>query len=69
MLQSKSIEQVAVENLRLLFNRTDSLQALLRSLRSLPHPGSAAVDDLEAGIASSRLRYPKIKSRPDDSNN
>jgi hypothetical protein len=55
VLQSKSIEQVAVENLRLLFTRADSPQALLRALRSLPHPRSAAVDDLEAAIASSRL--------------
>jgi len=53
--QSKSVEQVAVENLRLLFVRADSPQAVLRSIRLLPHPSSAAVDDMEAVIAQSRV--------------
>ena len=53
--QRKSVEQVAVENLRALFDATDSPQALLRRLRSLPHPSREAVDDLETAIAAGRL--------------
>jgi hypothetical protein len=32
-----------------------SPQAILRSLRNLPHPSPAAVDDLDATIAAARL--------------
>jgi hypothetical protein len=53
--QRKSVEQIAVENLRRLFDRAGSPETVLRSLRSLPHPSAAAVDDLEAAIKSARL--------------
>lgn len=53
--QRKTVEQVALENLRLLLDRASSPGAVLRSLRKLPHPSAAAVDDLEAAIASARL--------------
>jgi hypothetical protein len=48
--QKKSVEQVAVENLRLLFDQWGSPEAVLRSVRGLPHPSVAAVDDMEAAI-------------------
>jgi hypothetical protein len=51
-LQKKSVEQIAVENLRLLFDRASSPGAVLHSIRSLPHPSPAAVDDM--GPKSSR---------------
>jgi hypothetical protein len=54
-LQKKSIEQIAVENLRLLFDQAGSPEAVLRTLRSLRHPSAAAVDDMEAAINSGRL--------------
>ena len=54
-LQRKSIEQIAVENLRLLFDQAGSPEAVLRSLRSLPHPNAASVDEMEAAINSGRL--------------
>ena len=54
-LQRKSVEQVAVESLRLLFDRPASPQAVLRAVRGLPHPSAGAVDDMEAAIASARL--------------
>ena len=53
-LQRKSVEEVAVESLRLLFDRPDSPEAVLRAVRSLPHPSTAAVDDMEAAIISAR---------------
>ena len=53
--QRKSVEQVAVESLRQLFERQSSPVAILRSIRQLPHPGVAAVDDLEAAILAGRL--------------
>jgi hypothetical protein len=54
-LQSKSVEQIAVESLRQLFDQKGSPEAILRAVRSLPHPSPAAVDDLEAAIVSARL--------------
>jgi hypothetical protein len=36
-------------------NQPDSPQAVLRAVKSLPHPGAAAVDDMEAAILSARL--------------
>lgn len=54
-LQRKSVEQVAVESLRSLFEPSDSPRAVLRIARSLPHPSAAAVDDMEAAIISARL--------------
>jgi len=53
--QHKSVEQVAVESLRSLVNRTGSPEVLLRAFRELKHPSAAAVDDLEASIAAGRL--------------
>jgi hypothetical protein len=53
--QSKSAEQVAVEGLRLLVNRTGSPQALLELLRSLPRPDAAIVDEMNAAIAAARM--------------
>jgi hypothetical protein len=53
--QKKSVEQVAVERLRSIFDGTASPGALLRSIRKLPHPSPPAVDDLEAAIAAARL--------------
>jgi len=53
--QRKSVEQVAVESLRQLFERRSSPAAILRSIRQLPHPSVAAVDDLEAAILAGRL--------------
>lgn len=53
--QKKSVEQVALERLRSLFDRTSSPQAVLRAVRNLPHPSPSAVDDLDAAIAAGRL--------------
>ena len=53
--QKKSVEQVAVESLRALFDRVGSPGAVLRTVRDLPHPSAAAVDDLEAAIKAARL--------------
>jgi hypothetical protein len=49
--QRKSVEQVALEGLRLLFDMTGSPESVLRVLRELPHSSPAAVDDLDAAIA------------------
>jgi len=54
--EHKSVEQLAVERLRALLNRPTAPGALLRVLRALPHPSPAAVDELDAAIAASRLR-------------
>ncbi len=53
--QQKSVEQVALESLRALFDQASSPEAVLRTVRALPHPSAAAVDDLEAAIAAARL--------------
>jgi predicted transcriptional regulator len=53
--QHKSVEQVAVESLRSLVNRTGSPEVLLRALRELPHLSAADVDDIEAATAAGRL--------------
>jgi hypothetical protein len=53
--QKNSVEQVAVERLRALLEEQPSPQALLRTIRALPHPSPAAVDDLGSAIAESRL--------------
>ena len=52
--QMKTVEQVAVESLRLLFDPRSPAE-VLRTFRELPHPSPAAVDDLEAAITSARL--------------
>jgi len=53
--QHKSVEQVAVDSLRALFDRATSPEVVLRAVRKLSHPSPAAVDDLEAAIAAARL--------------
>jgi hypothetical protein len=53
--QQKSVEQVALDSLRALFDRAASPQAVLRAVRQLSHPSNAAVDDLETAIAAARL--------------
>ena len=53
--QQKSVEQVALDSLRSLFDRATSPQVVLRTVRALPHPSAAAVDDLEAAIDTARL--------------
>jgi hypothetical protein len=53
--QRKTVEQVALESLLSLFDKSSSPEAVLRSVRGLPHPSPAAVDDLEAAIADARL--------------
>ncbi len=53
--QQKSVEQVAVESLRSLFDRASSPEVVLRAVRGLSHPSAAAVDDLDAAIAAGRL--------------
>ena len=53
--QQKSVEQVALDNMRSLFERASSPEVVLRAIRGLTHPSAAAVDDLEAAIAAARL--------------
>jgi hypothetical protein len=53
--QHKSVEQLALESLRSLFDETTSPEAILRAVRELPHPSAAAVDELDAAIAAARL--------------
>jgi hypothetical protein len=58
--QRKSVEEVAVEGLRQVFGRAASPEAVLRSLRALPRPSAAVVDDLEASLISARLHVRDI---------
>jgi len=51
----KSVQELAVERLQSLVDRATSPGALLRTIQALPHPSAAAVDDLAAAIAGSRL--------------
>ena len=53
--QKKSVEQVALDSLRALFDRASSPAAVLRAVRELPHPSVEAVDDMEAAIVAARL--------------
>ena len=53
--QQKSVEQVAGDSLRSLFDQASSPEVVLRALRGLSHPSAAAVDDLDAAIAAARL--------------
>jgi hypothetical protein len=59
--RQKTVEQVALENLRLLLDQASSPGAVLRSLQKLSHPSPAAIDDLEAAIASARL---SVRDKP-----
>jgi hypothetical protein len=54
-LQRKSVEQIAVENLRLLLDQSRSPGAILQFVRTLRHPSAAAVDEMDAAIESARL--------------
>lgn len=52
--QHKTVQQVALENLRsLVYNA--SPQTLLHTLQLLTHPSAEAVDALEAAIAAAEL--------------
>jgi hypothetical protein len=53
--QKKTVEQVALDRLRSIFGPASSPESLLLALRKLPHPSSAAVDELDAAIAGARL--------------
>ncbi|HEY4089112.1 MAG TPA: hypothetical protein VGM43_24450 [Bryobacteraceae bacterium] len=53
--QHKSVEQVAVERLRVSFDDPGSPASVLRLIRELPHTDPEAVDEMEAAIASARL--------------
>jgi len=53
--QQKSVEQVALESLRSLFDRPSAPHAVLQAVRDLPHPSAAAVDDLDAAISSASM--------------
>ncbi|MFN0103701.1 MAG: hypothetical protein ACKV2U_16640 [Bryobacteraceae bacterium] len=53
--QKQSVEQLAVERLRAIIDRSTSPEVLLQTIRALPHPSAAAVDELDAAIASARL--------------
>lgn len=52
--QQKSVEQLALDSLRTLFDTANSPVVLLRAIRELPHPSAAAVDELDAAIAAAR---------------
>ncbi len=54
-VQQKSVEQIAVENLRSLLDTTGSPKVVLRAVQQLPHPSAAAIDDLEAAVRAARL--------------
>jgi len=54
-VQHKTVEQVAVESLRTLVNRTGSPAVILRALRELTPLSAEDVDDLEAAIVAGRL--------------
>ena len=60
--QQISVEQLAVDRLRSSLNRTTSPQALLQTLRSLPHPSPLAMDDLDAAIAAARISCADLPS-------
>jgi hypothetical protein len=53
--QQKSLEQLALESLRSLFDQASSPETVLRAVRGLPHPSAEAVDDLDAAIAAGWL--------------
>jgi hypothetical protein len=53
--QQKSVQQLAVERLQSLLDKSTSPRSLLRAIQSLPHPSPAALDDLDDAISASRL--------------
>jgi predicted transcriptional regulator len=54
--QKKSAEQIAIERLRSLVDSPGSPGAVLRAMKQPPMVSPSAVDELEAAIASGRLR-------------
>lgn len=52
--QQRSVEDVAVERLRRTVESNASPAALLRMMKTFPHPSAAAVDDMEAAIAAAK---------------
>ena len=66
--QKETVEELVEERLRSLVERPTSPQAVLEAIRQLPHPSPAAVDDLDAAIAASRLAVREqgiFDTRPD----
>ena len=53
--QHKSVEQVAVESLRSLFDRPGSPAFILKAMREMPRVSAEDVEALEAAIAAGRL--------------
>jgi len=53
--QHQSVEAWTLDRLRSLVGPQTLPPALLAALRSLPHPSSSAVDDLETAVAAARL--------------
>lgn len=53
--QQKSVEQLALDSLRALSDRAGSPVVVLRAVRELTHPSTAAVDDLDAAISAAQL--------------
>jgi hypothetical protein len=58
--QHKSVQQLAVEQLRSLAetspeDRLGSAAALLRAMRDTPHPSKSDVDELDAAVAAARV--------------
>ncbi len=58
--QRKSVEQLAVERLRDLHQEPASPQALLRTIKELPHPSPSAMDDLDRVLTES---CPPVRDR------
>ena len=59
-LQQKSPRDLALERLRVPAQVASSPQHLLQSLRELPHPSAAAIDELDAAIAAGRTPLSQI---------
>ena len=53
--QHSSPQQVALDGLRSLVDKSSSPRAVLRRVHALPHPSSLAVNELEDSIAAERL--------------
>ncbi len=53
--ENKTVEQLAIDQLRSLLETPTSPEELLRAIRAIPHPSPPLVDDLDASIADSRL--------------
>jgi predicted transcriptional regulator len=66
--EHKTAQDVAVEALRSLLLAPGSPAAILRMMRSGPHPSEADVQALEAAIASGRLPVAEPETFTDRSN-